>query len=189
MTESLVLAMLLSLPPPAPPPAPARPVAQLTDAQIRQNVETLLGNIDTRLPAERWKELGPRAAAVLLPIIESPDELPSRRAAALQGLILAAPEQAAAPSERLAVDEKQPVAVRVSAMRAVSATSPSKEAAQVASKVLATARHPGVRGVAAEIVAASGSEGCAQVKAQAAREDASGKAAFRRALARCGLKE
>jgi hypothetical protein len=183
---SLMLAMLLALPPQPPPAAPARPAAQLSDAQIRERVETLLGNIDSRLPADRWKELGPRAAAVLLPIIESPDELPSRRAAALQGLILAAPEQAGAPSAKLAVDEKQPVAVRVSAMRAVAATAPSKEAAQVASKVLATSHHPGVRGVAAEIVAGSGTEGCAQVKAQVAREDASQKPAFRRALARCG---
>jgi hypothetical protein len=186
MTASFVLAMLLALPPPRPAAGPAQPQTVLTDAQIRERVETLLGNIDTRLPAERWKELGPRAAAVLLPIIQSQDELPSRRAAALRGLILAAPEQAAAPSAKLAVDEKQPVAVRVSAMRAVAATTPSKDAAEVAAKVLATSRHPGVRGVAAEIVAASGSEGCAQVKAQAAREDAAQKAAFRRALARCG---
>jgi len=189
MTVSLVLAMLLALPPPPPPPGAARAPLHLTDAQIRERVETLLGNIDSRIPAERWKELGPRAATVLLPIVESPDELPSRRASALQGLILAAPEQAAAPSARLAVDEKQPAAVRVAAMRAVAATSPSKEAAQVASKVLATSHHPGVRGVAAEIVAGSGSEGCAQVKAQAEREDAAEKAAFRRALARCGSNE
>jgi hypothetical protein len=181
-----ILAMLLALPPPPPPKGTSQPAAQLTDAQIQKRVETLLGNIDSRLPAERWKELGPRAAAVLLPIIQNADELPSRRAAALQGLILAAPEEAAAPSARLAVDEKQPIAVRVSALRAVAATSPPKEAAQVASKVLATAHHPGVRGIAAEVVAASGSEGCAQVKAQAEREDAAHKPAFRRALARCG---
>jgi hypothetical protein len=184
----IFLAALLALPHPrVAPPAPetAPPQAPLSDEELRQRIEAYLGSIDTRIPAARWKALGVRAADVLEPIVENESELPSRRAMAVSALVLVAPERAAPLVSRLAVDEKQPLPVRIESLHGVGRTSSPALAAQTASKVLRTAREPGVRGAAAEVMAGSGSSGCAQVKAQVAREAAELRPAYRRALARC----
>src|SRR3954453_12286481 len=95
----LFLAALLALPrpkQPAPEPGLTQPAPQLTDAEIRERVNTYLGTIDTPIRAERWRALGPRAADVLTSIAIDGEEFPSRRAQAVHGLVMAAPEQAAA---------------------------------------------------------------------------------------------
>jgi hypothetical protein len=186
---SLFLVALLAFPRvrPVAPAAEATPsAAPLSDEEVQQRVRTLLGNIDTRHLAERWKALGPRAADTLEPIAQNPAEFPTVRAKALDGLVLAAPERAAAVVTRLALDEEQPVTVRMAALRGVGQTAPAATAAKSISKVLRTARDPGVRGAAAEVIAASGSKGCAEVKAQVAREEPDVRLSYGRALARCG---
>jgi len=183
---SLILATLLAFPhpkSPAPPASSAAP-APLSDDELRQRIEGFLDNIDTRIPAEHWKALGARGADLLLPIAQDASGLPSRRARALGGAVLAAPERAAPVAAALAQDDAQPAVVRIAALRGVGRTATAAAATQSVAKVLRTARDAGVRGVAAEVMAASG--GCAEVKAQVAREEADQRPAYRRALARCG---
>lgn len=171
-----IIALLLSQAAPAP---------QLSDEAVRHEVQTLLNNIDTRNLAGSWKALGPRAADVLEPVAQSAIELPSRRAKAVAGLVLAAPDRAAPVVTQLALDEAQPKIVRMAALRGMASTVPAKTAAKSVAKVLHGAPDPAMRGLAAEMVAASGSSGCAEVKAQVAREEPSLRFAYSRALAQC----
>jgi hypothetical protein len=184
----ILLAALLALPPPkpAPPPSQVQAAPELSDADVQSRIKALLGNIDSRIGADQWKALGPRGAALLQPIALDPEELPTRRAKAAYGLSIVSPDQAEPVLTRLAQDEAQPTTLRIAAMRGMARVASPDVAAQKVSKVLRTARDPGVRGAAAEVVAASGTDGCAQVKAQLDREDPVQRPAFRRALARCG---
>src|SRR2546430_9274156 len=100
---ALLIAALLSAP------------AQLTDDEVRAKVEAYLGAIDRPVPVQRLKELGPRAADLLEPIAKDPAEFPTRRAMALDGLAVVAPDPAARVLGPPARDEKQPVVLRVAA--------------------------------------------------------------------------
>jgi hypothetical protein len=148
-------------------------------------VEGYLGAIDTPITAQHWKALGPGAAAVLEPIATSESEMPSRRAKALEGLVAAAPERAAALVGKLARDENQPVVVRVAAVHgAGEVLTPSRAMAEL-KPVLQSARKAGMRSVAAEVLSRK-KGGCAAVRAQAARESEDLRGAYKRALERCG---
>jgi hypothetical protein len=186
----LLLAALLAAPraTKAPPPSSqaSQPAPQLTDDEVQQRVQAYLGTIDTPIPAARWRELGPRAGTALQQIALDPKEMPSRRAKAVSGLSLSAPDQAGPVLTKLAADESQSVSIRIAAVHGMAAISTPEAAAQKVSPLLRGAADPGVRAVAAEVIAASGSKGCAQVKAQVAREEPVQRPAFRRALARCG---
>jgi hypothetical protein len=187
----ILLAALLAAPrankAPPPPEAQASQTAPaLSDQEIQQRLRAYLGSIDTPVPAARWRELGPRAGAMLQQIALDPNQMPSRRAKAVSGLSLAAPDQAGPVLTKLAADESQSVSIRIAAVHGMAAGSTPEAAAQKVSPLLRGASDPGVRAVAAEVVAASGSQGCAQVKAQVAREEPVQRPAFRRALARCG---
>jgi hypothetical protein len=178
---SLMLALLLAIP-----PAKAQPAAvpvQLSDEDVRQKVTALLNNIDTRNLAGQWQALGSRAADLLEPVAQSSDELPSRRVKAVDGLVLAAPDRAAPVVTKLSLDDAQPVAVRMAALRGVGRTVAPEAAAKSLGKVLRTAREASLRSLAAEVVAASG--GCVEVRAQVAREEPGLRRAYGRALAQC----
>jgi hypothetical protein len=102
------------------------------------------------------------------------------------GLVLAAPDRAAKVVTKLLLDEAQPVAVRMAALRGVKRTVAPEAAATSLGKVLRGAREPELRSLAAEAVTASGSSGgCAEVRAQMARESQDFRRAYSRALAQC----
>ncbi len=184
---ALALAALLAVPRPphgAPPPEQAEPEQQLSDAELRQTVQTYLNVIDRPVPAARWKALGPRAAPILEEVIANGSEFPTRRAMAVDGLAAAAPARAAAVLGKLARDEQEPVVVRVAAVHGTAAVMPASQAISELRPVLHGARTPGMRAVAAEVLAEK-KGGCAEVRGQAARESPDHRKAFRRALDRC----
>jgi hypothetical protein len=184
----ILFAALLALPPPKPPPVGAGDTQpqQLSDEQIQARVRAYLGNIDSHITADHWKALGPRAGSLLQSIALDPAQFPSRRAKAAYGLALAAPDQAEPVLTTLAQDESVASGVRIAAMQGMARIVAPATAARKLSKVLKSARDPGVRGAAAEVLAASGTAGCDQVKAQVDREPPVQRNAFSRALARCG---
>jgi hypothetical protein len=184
----ILLAALLALPRPKPPPAEAGTTQQqdLSDDQIQARVQAYLGDIESRITADHWKALGPRAGSLLQSIALDPAQFPSRRAKAAYGLALAAPDQAEPVLTTLAQDDSVASGVRIAAIQGMARIVAPAVAARKLSKVLRSARDPGVRGVAAEVMAASGTSGCAQVKAQVDREPPVQRNAFSRALARCG---
>lgn len=186
----LLLAVLLATPRPprsAPVPRTEQPVEQmqLTDQELRERVDTYLGVIDRPIPAARWKALGPRAAPVLESVIASETELPTRRAMAIDALVLVAPDRAATLVGPLARDERQPVVVRVASMHGASRILSSRQALSELRPVLQSAKSTGLRAEAADVLATKRG-GCAEVRTQVARERAEHREAFQRALRRCG---
>jgi hypothetical protein len=183
----LLIGLMLAAPAPrrgqrAPGPAPAE---TLSDEEIARRANAYLASIDTPISREQWRALGPRAALVLEPIIEDGSAMPTRRAKAVEGLAAAAPERAALIVGKLARDEAQPVVVRVAALHGARHVLPSAKLVAEVKPVLEEARDAGIRGVAAEMLThAKG--GCAAVKARVEREGPDERAAYERALKRCG---
>jgi hypothetical protein len=167
-------------------PPPQQPVQeeQLSDAELRDRVDTYLGAIDRPIPAARWKALGPRAAPILEEVIADQSQFPSRRAKALDGLVAAAPDRAASLVGKLARDEKQPTVVRVAAVRGAGEVLPPAKAMTELRPVLRGAKSTGMRAHAAEVLARKAG-GCAEVQGQVEREPAENRGAFTRAMKQC----
>ena len=165
------------------PPATA-PVQQLSAEEVREKVDTYLDSIDVPITADTWRALGPQAADVLEPVAIDASAFPSRRARALEGLVAAAPDRAAKLVGPLARDEKQPVVVRVTAMRGAGEVLPPAKALSELKPVLQSARSAGMRGVAADVLSRR-KGACSAVKEQAARESVEHRSAYTRALSRC----
>ncbi len=183
----VLLAALVAAPgagrsrPPPEQPAQAQP---LSDVELRERVETYLGAIDRPVSAARWKALGPRAAPLLEAIIADPSQFPTRRAKAVDGLVAAAPDRAASVVGKLARDEKEAGVVRMAAMRGTGKVFSSSRAIRELRPVLRSARTPGLRATAADVIAGE-KGGCAEVRAQIAREKAEHRPAFERAAKKC----
>lgn len=183
----LVLAALIGLPTPprsGAPPQESPGQQQLSEVELRERVDAYLGAIDRSVSKERWKALGPRAAPLLEAVIADASQFPTRRAKAVDGLVAAAPDRAAQLVGTLARDEKQPAVVRVAAMHGVSHVLSSPRALSELRPVLKTARSPGLRAEAADLISRKNG-GCAEVRDQVAREKAEHRPAFDRAMKRC----
>ena len=62
----------------APAALPEQPGADLSDAELRHEIDGYLGTIDTPIPAAHWKALGPRAAPILAALISDAGQFPTR---------------------------------------------------------------------------------------------------------------
>ena len=178
---ALAAPMLSRRPRPAPSSSAVR---QLSPEELRERIDAYLGSIDTPITADLWRALGPQAADVLEPIATDAKAFPSRRARALEGLIAAAPDRASQLVGPMARDEREPVVLRVTAMHGVAELMPGKAVSEL-KPVMQAARSAGLRGAAADALS-RGKDGCAAVRAQAAREKGDAREAFHRALTRCG---
>jgi HEAT repeat protein len=160
--------------------APA--AAPAADPAVEQRVQSYLGAIDRPVPDSVWKGMGPQAAPILERIAQDPDELPTRRAKALDGL--AAVGSATAPTTMLtlAKDEAQPLVVRIGAVHGAARVLPQQQVVSDLQPVLQGAANGHVRRAAAEEIADHG--GCSAVRQQAARETQRG--FLSRALEKCG---
>jgi hypothetical protein len=174
------------------PPPPAQPGAQtaqpsLSDAEIRERIETYLGAIDTPVTLEQWRSLGPRAAPIVEKIALSRERLPTRRAQAIDGLSALGGSTAPAVLRRLARAEAEPLVVRLSAVRGLARVEKGAKLAAGLRPVLEGAKDARVRGLAAQTLAVhAGPQACAAVKAQARRENEEARVHYEEALARCG---
>jgi hypothetical protein len=179
----LLIAALLAGPRVHSGPAPTIPT--LTDDELRDKIHAYLGAIDTPIPEDHWRALGPRAAAVLEPIVTDTNAMPSRRAKAIDGLVAAAPDKAARLVGKLARDDAQPTVVRVAALHGAAKVFSSSRLVTEVKPVMQRAPEAGLRGEAAEVLSRA-KGGCEAVRAHAAREKDEDRVAYRRALARCG---
>jgi HEAT repeat protein len=182
VTASLLAAIPAARRAASPSPAlQAGPANQLTDEEVEQRVNALLGNIDTRVPADDFRSLGPRGRAALERIAQDPKVLPSRRTVAVAGLSAVGDPASSTVLLGLARSEDVPVAVRLSAVHSTPNVIPATQLTTVLKPVLQSAANPHVRRAAAEVLSRHG--GCALVRAQAQREDDRGR--MQRALERC----
>jgi HEAT repeat protein len=159
----------------------------LSDDEIREQIETYLGTIDTPISIARWRSLGPRAAPFLEEIAASPRALPSQRALAIDGLSAVGGDRAKGVLAQLARGEEEPLIVRLSAVRGMGRVERGNGLAVALRPVLEGAKDARVRGQAAAALAEHAAKsGCAAVKAQAQKEDEEARVHYRKALARCG---
>jgi len=157
-----------------------------TPAELRAQIEALLGNIDTPVRAAQWQALGPEAAPALRAFALDASLLPSRRAKSIDALALLEDAASAAPIARLARDENEVFVVRLSALRAAARLTPRARVAAELLPVLRRSKDARLRGVAAELMATRAGA-CDEVRAQAAAEEVAGRH-WRAALEACAGK-
>lgn len=172
MTLPLALAALLLAAPP--------------DPALVDQVETLLGSIDTRIPAAHWKGLGPAAAPVLAGIATDEGRMPSARSRA----VVALGAVDAAEGERVAralVDAPDaPPTVRQAAVRTLGHLLAPAGLRAALAPVLRSAPEKTLRAVAAETLARHApADGCAEVMDQVGLEAPGDRVRFERAATLC----
>lgn len=161
-------------------------VLDLTDAELRQQIDAYLGTIDTPISQARWAALGPKAAPILEEIIANPKVLPTRRAKAVEGLAGAAPDRAAELLPQLAQSEDEPTVVRVGALTGAGRVLPPAKLVVAVRPVLENASERGLRVKAADVLARHGkAAGCEAVRAHAGRLSEDELPAFQGAVDRC----
>jgi hypothetical protein len=199
---SAALALLLALAappemnrssPPARGPAPvasSAPSPALSDAELKERVETYLGSIDTPITADLWRGLGARAVPVLESVVRDPESLPSRRARAVEALSMIGGSRAKQLVLDVARAEDQPFGVRAVALRGAPRLLSPKEISSELEPVLQGAREAPVRATAAEVLARHGAAGsCTAVRAQVAREAGRARGQFAHAVERCSAQQ
>jgi len=160
-------------------------LAAPSDADVRAHVEELLGAIDTRIPAARWKGLGPAAVPVLAEIASSDARMPSARSGALSALVAADGAEADRVARALVDSPDAPLTVRQTAVRTLGhVLSPVKLRSALAPVLRAAP--VGLRSVAAETLARhAGQDACAEVMDQISLEPAADHPRFERAASLC----
>jgi hypothetical protein len=161
--------------------APAAAPEQLSADEVEQRIRSYLGAIDVPITAADWQRLGPQAAAALERIARDPDEFPTHRAKAVDGLAAIGSPTAPDTILALANDEKEPLVIRVSAVHGVGRLLPSADVVARLQPVLERAQDGHGRRAAAEVLSRHG--GCAAVQQQAGRETE--RALLSRALEKC----
>lgn len=179
MMIAIALAALVAAPVPRV-PAPGEFVSrQLTDAELRDRVDTFLRTIDVPVEREQWLALGPRAAPLLEQIARDPSELPTRRAQAVTALAWIGGARVNDLLAGLAASEAEPLGVKLAAVRGLATEAALRPLLQGSLDVR-------VRAVAAEqLVEKSAGKACDAVVAHAAGEDVAARPVFARAVARC----
>ena len=160
-------------------------LAAPTDADVRAHVEELLGAIDTRIPAARWKGLGPAAVPVLAEIASSDARMPSARSGALSALVAADGAEAARVARVVVDAQDAPLTVRQTAVRTLGQVlSPIQLRAALAPVLRAGPVE--LRSVAAETLARhAGQDTCAEVMDQVSLEPPADHPRFERAASLC----
>jgi HEAT repeat protein len=193
--SSLLLAALLAAPisykapqPPISQDTQVQPNDDLSDVDVRQHVDGFLGSIDTPIRPNQWKALGPRAVPILEAIVKNPEELPTRRAKAIDGLTALGDKSSPALFARIANTESEKINVRFAAVRGLAQVTPRPQAAQALRPLLEKSKDPRVRAVAAEQLAIrSQGKSCDLVRAQLQRERSETRSQYGRAMKQCGV--
>lgn len=172
MTLPLALAALLLAAPP--------------DPAVVERVETLLGSIDTRIPAAHWKGLGPAAVPVLAGIASDEGRLPSTRSRAVAALGAADAAEGERVARALLDAPEAPPTVRQAAVRTLGHLLAPAALRAALAPVLRSGPEPTLRAVAAETLARHApADGCAEVMDQIGTEAPGDRVRFERAAALC----
>jgi hypothetical protein len=159
--------------------------AALSPEQIDERIRMYLGTIEKPITPAMWQRLGPAAIPQLEKIARDPEQLPTTRAMAIDGIAAIGSLTAPDLLLDLAKDEKQPTVVRLAAIGGAGRVLPKDRVPAELQRVMETATNPNVRKVAAEVLATHG--GCAAVRAQAKREQHKDRMA--KALKACSQKQ
>jgi HEAT repeat protein len=186
LAVAFAVVLAVRIPTPKPQPNADQPATELSDADLRAQIDTYLGSIDTPIRAEQWAALGPRANPILEQIVRA-NAMPTRRAKAIDGLAALNGPDAPALFSEVARNEKEPVTVRLAAVRGLGRVASEARVSSALQPLLQHAKDPRVRAAAADqLVQRTNGKSCNLVRAQVSRESANGKLHFARALSRCG---
>lgn len=175
-------------PPPATGTQPVHPNENLSADDVRKNVDAYLGSIDTPIGPDQWKTLGPRAIPILEQIAMNQDELPTRRAKAIDGLAALGDRRAPTLLEHIANRDGEKINVRFAAVRGLAQMTPLDRAGQVLQPILESARDSRVRALAAEQIAIrTRGKSCDLVRERLDRESDAGRRQYGRARKQCGI--
>jgi hypothetical protein len=169
-----------------PPPADAGTVTPvpMSDEEVQERIQMYLGTIHGPVTPGMWQRLGPAALPQLEKIARDPEQLPTRRSGALNGIAAIGSLTAPDLMLEMAKNEKEPMQVRIAAMMGAERVLPDR-VAQELRPVMENATDGHIRRVAAEVMAAHG--GCVAVRAQAKREQNRDRMA--KALKTCSQKQ
>jgi len=190
----LAAGVLQKKPPPQPPPVSdgqqVQPQEELSADEVRDRVEGYLGSIDTPITANQWKTLGPRAVPMLERIAMDHNELPTRRAKAIDGLTALGDTRAPALFKRIASQDSEKINVRFAAVRGLAQVTPPAQAVTNLKPILQGAKDSRVRALAAEQIALrSRGKSCDLVKAQLDRETEDARGHYGRAMKQCAMEK
>jgi len=152
------------------PPAESGPVtpAQLSPEELHDQIKMYLGTIERPVTPAMWQRLGPAALPELEKIVRDPQQFPTRRAGALNGIAAIGGLRAPDLLLELARDEKQPTVVRLAAISGAGHVVAKDKVAAELRPVMENAANGNIRRAAAEVLAAHG--GCDAVREQAKHE-------------------
>jgi HEAT repeat protein len=159
------------------------PSTGVPEGDVREQVETFLSTIDTPVTAQQWQALGPDAAPVLMEIASS-QQMPSRRARAVEALGMRKDAAAANLVSRLATGPSEPKAVRLAAVRATPKLFAGADA-QTHLAPLLQEKDPHLRAAAAGALASLGAGGCKLVSQRLQRETGEERALMERTTSAC----
>ena len=167
--------------------APTARPSQLSDTEVLEQAQALLGAIDTPVSSAQWRALGPRAEPFLAALIEDESELPTRRARAVDGLMTVGGAHTRARFSRLAEGDGQPIVVRLAALRGLGAIVPPAELPAALGALLARAPDSRIRAAAGEVLALRARAACPAIEAQIGHEAPDGREQFQKATRACGF--
>lgn len=167
--------------------APTARPSQLSDTEVLEQAQALLGTIDTPVSSAQWRALGPRAEPFLAALLDDESELPTRRARAVDGLVAVGGAHTRARFARLAEGDGQPIVVRLAALRGLGAIASPAELPAVLGALLAKAPDSRIRAAAGEVLALKAKGACPAIEAQLEREAPDGREQFQKATRACGF--
>lgn len=179
----VIVAVALSGPPNA--SSRALPPAAVPSGDVREQVETYLSTIDVAVGAPQWQALGPAATAVLMEIASSDQQLPLRRARAVEALGMRKDAAAAALVNKLAAGTSESRAVRMAAVRAVPKLAKDAAAAQSTLSPLLQDKDVQLRAATAGALSTLGANGCKAVSQRLQRERGEERALIERSAGAC----
>ena len=132
----------------------------------------------------------PTLRPILEAIINNPDEFPTRRAKAIEGLAALGDKKSPALFSRIANSDDEMINVRFAAVRGLARVTPPPQAAQALRPLLEKSKDSRVRAVAAEQLAIhSQGKSCDLVRAQLQRERSETRPQYGRAMKQCGVNQ
>lgn len=173
MLPLLVAALLAASPPP-----PA-------GAELRDRIDSYLRTFHDPVPPAEWRRLGPGAVPVLEAIARSTEELPTRRAGAVWGLVHLQGALARPVLDALLGDRSAPFVVRSAAVGGIGATVAAAELPAALAPAMTAAEDVRLRARAASLLASPTGRGCETVRALVASEPERTRPFFADAAQRC----
>lgn len=168
------------------PPHSATAVASLTDAEVSRQVYAYLSTIDTPIPSSAWGALGARAEPILLAVFDDRNNLPSRRAKAVDGLAALGNAETVGLFRATALADSEALVVRFAAVRGLGQVVAPEQLPATIKPVLQSANDSRIRALAAVVlVRRAGVASCVDVRGQVQSETSDKSGQFERALALC----